>query len=66
MSGQSTPVERMLRLQQLERAINELPTLTADVILEDDEGGRYDLVRSLAIGAKTDDPGLVLRIRRTR
>jgi hypothetical protein len=54
----------MHRLNELLQAINDLPTLTADVLLEDDEGGRYDLVRSLTVGAKTDDPGLVLKIRR--
>lgn len=60
-----TPADRMQRLQQLQQAINDLPTLTADVILEDDWGGRYDLVSTFVVGAKTDDPGLVIKIRRT-
>lgn len=66
MAAESTPAERMHRVLQLRDAIDKLPTLTADVLLEDDEGGRYELVRSLAIGARTDDPGLVLKIRRIR
>ena len=64
MSG--TPAERMQRINQLQEALNALPTLTADVLLEDNEGGRYELVRSFTVGAKTDDPGLILNIRRTR
>ena len=56
----------LLLIEQLQRAINTLPTYTAEIILEDTEGGRYELVRSIAIGTKTDDPGLILKIRRTR
>lgn len=59
-------IKTMHRLRQLQDALNKLSHLTADVFLEDDEGGQYELVRSLAVGSKTDDPGLILKIRRTR
>lgn len=61
-----TAADNLRSLLELQEAINKLPKLTCPVILEDDEGGRYELVKSLAIGAQTTDPGLVLRIRRTR
>lgn len=61
-----TPQERMLLIKQLLQAINELPTYTAEIIVEDTMGGQYELVRSRAIGTLTDDPGLILKIRRTR
>lgn len=61
-----TAVEKLRKFQELQAAINKLSTLTADVLLEDSEGGRYELVRSYAVGSKTPDPGLILRIRRTR
>jgi hypothetical protein len=62
----STPAENLLLIEQLRRAIDELPTHTAPILLEDVEGCQYELLRSRVIGAKTDDPGLVLKIRRTR
>jgi hypothetical protein len=59
--------------------IRELPALTvgalreAIALLSDDHpilvenyGFMYDLVNARAIGLRTDDPGLVLRIRQVR
>ena len=63
MADEQTPVENMKLLKELQQAINSLPTLTAPVILEDDWGRKYDLIRSFGIGQRTDDPGLVLKIR---
>ena len=56
----------MRLIKQLLQAINDLPTYTAEIIVEDTIGCQYELVRSRVIGAKTDDPGLILKIRRTR
>lgn len=50
-------------IAQLQDAINALPTWTAPVVVEDGWGQRYDLVQAFATGAKTGDPGLVLKIR---
>lgn len=63
MATERTSVENLKLLTELQEAINALPSLTAGVILEDQYGQKYDLIRSFAIGTRTDDPGLVLKIR---
>ena len=35
------------------------------LVIEDSEGTRYIVTRTFAIGTKTDDPGIVIRIERT-
>jgi len=63
MPGSQRPVENLKLLTELQEAINSLPTLTAEVVVEDEWGQKYDLIRSFAIGQRTDDSGLVLKIR---
>lgn len=46
----------------LRGAIAVLPE-DAGVIVEDDLGYKWELVRAFAIGTSTTDPGLVLKIR---
>lgn len=60
---QDTPPDEVMA--ELRAAIAKLPD-TAGFAIEDNEYGRWEIVRSYAIGMRTDDPGLVIRLRRTR
>ena len=46
-------------------ALEKLPD-TAGVIVEDSWGQQYEMVIARAIGTKTNDPGLVLKVEQTR
>lgn len=60
MTAGSSP-QRAVTVGYLRAAIADLPD-TAGILLEDDWGRKYDLVRARAIGTRTDDPGLILHV----
>ena len=51
-------------LAQLAGAVDVLKGRSAGVVVEDDHGHRYQITKAYAIGARTDDPGLVIRLMR--
>jgi hypothetical protein len=57
--GANDQVKLMTELQE---AINALPG-AAGVVIEDEWGQKYDLVRAYTVGKNGDDPGLVLKVR---
>ena len=52
------------RLQELRDALDVLRAHAqeAGLIVEDDRGGRWAIARAYPVGARTTDPGLVLRL----
>ena len=51
-----------LTVRELLEVATPLP-LTAGVLLEDQYGRKYEVAHAYTIGTKTDDPGLIIKIR---
>jgi hypothetical protein len=59
----TSAADNLKLLAQLQDAIQALPDWRVPVVVEDEWGQKFDLVRAFAIGKNTDDLGLVLKIR---
>lgn len=49
-------------IPELKAALEKLPD-TATIIVEDDFGWKYEVVRVFTIGTSTPDPGLVIKVK---
>jgi hypothetical protein len=56
------------QLQQLLEALTTLKELpqTPGVVCQDEFGGNWAIAKAFAIGSRTDDPGLVIRLQAQR
>ena len=50
--------------KKLLEAVRQLNDINDRLVIEDSEGTRYIITRTFAVGTKTDDPGVVIRIQR--
>jgi len=57
-----TAVANMKVMKEAKAALNAVSE-TAPIVLEDEWGQRYELVRTYAIGTNVPDPAVVMKIR---